>query len=239
MRGTAPSWVWPAGLGAASVACAVTVTVVGGPVRFAAGVLLALYLPGQTAVLALRPAIGRDAVFGTALAVPLSIATTAAVGLLLAGAGWGFEPRLIGWLLAGFCVPLSVVAALGSRGGRALRWSLRPRTARHWWAALPALALTAFLAVQVVAATRNRAADSYFTEFALSGSGSVLVHSRERGTTRYRYEVRVGGGVRQSAGFTLRPGERREFRLDLSPDERGDVRLYRADDQSPYRRLTP
>ena len=74
---------------------------------------------------------------------------------------------------------------------------------------------------------------------AIEPSGSVLVHSRERVTTRFRYELRVGGEVRHSAGFTLRPGERREFPLGLGPDERADVRLYRADEPAPYRRLTP
>jgi hypothetical protein len=110
---------------------------------------------------------------------------------------------------------------------------------RHWWAALPALALTALLVVQLVAATRHRTPDSYYTEFAIEPSGTVLVHSRERAETRFRYEVRVGGAVRQSAGFTLRPGERREFPLALAPEERADVRLYRAGEDQPYRRLTP
>jgi hypothetical protein len=232
-----PPWLWPAGLGAAAMACAAIVTWTGGPVRFAAGAVLALYLPGQLAVLALRRTTGRDAVVGAALVVPLSIAATAVVGLVMAGAGWPFEPGPVAWWLAAACVPLALGSAWARWGAR-----VRPVTVpnpRHWWAAVPALALTALLAVQVVAATRHRAPDSYYTEFAVEPSGSVLVHSRERATTRFRYEVRVGGEVRRSAGFTLRPGERREFPLGLGPDERADVRLYRADEQTPYRRLTP
>jgi hypothetical protein len=189
------------------------------------------------AVLALRRTTGRDAVAGAALVVPLSIAVAAVVGLVMAGAGRPFEPGTVGWMLAAVCVPLAFGSAWARRGGRP-----RPVTVpslRHWWAAVPALALTALLAVQIVAAARHRPPDSYYTEFAIEPSGSVLVHSRERVTTRFRYEVRVGGEVRRSAGFTLRPGERREFPLALGPDERADVRLYRADEQTPYRRLTP
>jgi hypothetical protein len=234
-RQAAP-WLWPGGLGMAAVACAAIVTVAGGPARFAAGVVLALYLPGQLAALALRRGTGRDGVFGAALVVPLSIAVTAAVGLVVAAAGWPFRPAVVGWLLAAACQPLAVAAALARKGGPR---PLAVRGFRHWWAVLPALALTALLGVQLVAASRHRTPDSYYTEFAIQPSGSVLVHSRERATTRFRYEVRVDGSVRQSAGFTLRPGERREFPLGLRPDERADVRLYRADADEPYRRLTP
>jgi hypothetical protein len=232
-----PPWLWPAGLGAGAVACAAIVSSAGGPVRFAAGAVLALYLPGQLMVLALRRTTGRDAVFGAALVVPLSIAASAILGLVVAGAGWAFEPAPVGWSLAAVCVPLAAVAAWARRGARG-----RPipvPAPRHWWAAIPVVALTALLAVQIVAAHRHRTPDSYYTEFAVEPSGSVLVHSRERATTRFRYEVRVGGEVRQSSGFTLRPGERREFPLSLGPDERADVRLYRADESAPYRRLTP
>jgi hypothetical protein len=234
----APPWLLPGGLGAVAVACAAVVTVVGGPARFVTGAVLALYLPGQLAALALRRSIGRDGVFAAALVVPLSIAATAAVGLVVAAAGWPFRPAVVGWLLAAVCQPLALVAALTGKGGPR---PLAVRGLRHWWAALPVLALTALLGVQLVAASRHRTPDSYYTEFGIQPSGSVLVHSRERATTRFRYEVRVGGAVRQSAGFTLRPGERREFPLDLGPGERADVRLYRADADAdePYRRLTP
>jgi len=257
-----PLWLWPGGLGAAAAACAAIVTVSGGPVRFAAGLVLALCLPGSLGVLVLRRDTGRDGVFVAALVVPLSIAATAAVGLLVAAAGWSFRPAVVGWLLAAVCLALGVAAA--STGPRAARPEPRaarpepraarpepraarpePRAARasrywrYWWAALPALALTVVLVLQLGAATRQRTPDSYYTEFAIQPSGSVLVHSRERATTRFRYEVRVGGTVRQSAGFSLRPGERREFPLRLGPDERADVRLYRADGDEPYRRLTP
>jgi len=236
-----PLWLWPGGLGAAAAACAAIVTVSGGPVRFAAGLVLALCLPGSLGVLVLRRDTGRDGVFVAALVVPLSIAATAAVGLLVAAAGWSFRPAVVGWLLAAVCLALGVAAA--STGPRAARPEPRAARAsrywRYWWAALPALALTVVLVLQLGAATRQRTPDSYYTEFAIQPSGSVLVHSRERATTRFRYEVRVGGTVRQSAGFSLRPGERREFPLRLGPDERADVRLYRADGDEPYRRLTP
>jgi hypothetical protein len=245
----ASPWLWPGGLVAAAVVCAAIVTVAGGPVRFAAGVVLALYLPGQLATLALRHTTGRDGVFGAALVVPLSVAGTAAVGLVVAAAGWRFDPAVVGWLLAAVCLALAVTATLPARRGAAwprflAAWPrpLAARAWRYWWAVLPVLALTALLGAQLVAAARHRAPDSYYTEFAVQPSGSVLVHSRERATTMFRYEVRVDGTVRQSAGFTLRPGERREFPLGLRPGERADVRLYRADADGadePYRRLTP
>jgi hypothetical protein len=241
-----PPWLWPGGLAAAAVVCAAIVTVTGGPVRFAAGVVLALYLPGQLATLALRHTTGRDGVFAAALVVPLSVAATAVAGLVVAGAGWPFRPAVIGWLLAAICQPLGVAAALAAKRGPAGTRPFALRGLRNWWAVLPVLALTALLGAQLVATTRHRMPDSYYTEFAIQPSGSVLVHSRERATTRFRYEVRVDGTVRQSAGFTLRPGERREFPLGLRPGERADVRLYRADADDgtdpadePYRRLTP
>ena len=245
VAGRAPvaAWHWPAGLGAGAAACATVVSFVGGPARFAAGAVLALYLPGQLAVLAMRRATGRDGVLAATLVVPLSIAATAAVGFVVAAAGLRFEPAVVGWLLVAVCLPLAVAAALARRRGPQPPPGPQParvpgvRALRHWWAALPALALTALLVVQLVAATRTP--DSYYTEFAIEPSGTVLVHSRERAETRFRYEVRVGGAVRQSAGFTLRPGERREFPLALAPEERADVRLYRAGEDQPYRRLTP
>jgi uncharacterized membrane protein len=236
---TTPSWAWPVGLVTAAVACALTVTLAGGPARFAAGAVLALYLPGHALVLALRRVTGRDGVFGASLVVPLSIGVTAAVGLVLAAGGRPFEPAVVGWPLAVICAALAAVAAVAGDRGATPRRPLPTTGLRYWWAALPVLALTGLLAVQVVMAVRHPSPDPSYTEFALDPSGSVLVHSHERATTRFRYEVRVGDAVRRSAGFTLRPGERREFPLNLGPHERADVRLYRADERTPYRRLTP
>lgn len=110
------------------------------------------------------------------------------------------------------------------------------RRAGLWWAAVPVVGLTALLVVQVVAANRHRTADSYYTEFALDGSNAVLVYSRERTPVRFRIETRVDGAVRHSIAFELRPGEERVF-APVATGARVEVRLYRAGQQDPYRRL--
>jgi hypothetical protein len=116
------------------------------------------------------------------------------------------------------------------------RWRPHPRW--RWLAAAPAVALGVVLAVQLHG---YRAAGSWYTELAVvgeTGSGAtVVVHSRERHTTGFRYETRAGGAVVQTARFSLAPGERREFTVSRADRGRVEVRLYRADDRTPYRYL--
>jgi uncharacterized membrane protein len=251
-----------------AAACAVVIAVAAGPARFVAGALLALCLPGLLAADALARGAGPDArpdrVLGATLVVPLSIAATAIAGLVAAATGWGFRPGPVAALLAAECVALGVVAAWPRRAAPlaapAAPATTEPATRRGRpdlravVAAAPVAALTAVLAVAVVATARHRTADSYYTEFAVEPSGSgrgeawpqvfVVVHSRERAPTRFRIDIRVDGVVNRSVAFTLRPGERQVVpvhsgsTVDSGPAGGAEARLYRADETAPYRRLT-
>ncbi|WP_203933017.1 DUF1616 domain-containing protein [Virgisporangium ochraceum] len=227
-------------------ACAVVVAVAPGPARFAAGLLLALVLPGWLAIAALYGRHRPDPVLAATLVGPLSFVLTAAAGLTVAGFGWGFRPDVVGTLLAVGCVVMCAIAMLrrrhartGPAVGAATPQPTRggvPGVARVWWAAVPVLGLTVLLLTQVVTATRHRTADSYYTEFGLDASGAVVVHSAESTPTRFRLETYVDGALRRSAGFELRPGERRVFPT-VEGGTRVEIRLYRADHPEPYRRL--
>jgi hypothetical protein len=228
---------------AAALGCAALALLASGPPRFVAGVLLGLVLPGRLAVVALLPS--RPGLLGHVLTVPLSLATCATVGLVVAGTRHGFHPVLVVAGLAAACLLLACIATVRRyrRQDRRVRsagfgvgpiGSLRPRV---WWlAAVPTLALSAFLVVQLAAATHHRTADSYYTEFAVEGS-DVVVRSREREAVHFRYEASQGGVVVQSAEFNLRPGEQARFALYPAPGARVEARLYRAGAGTPYRRL--
>src|SRR4051812_37557785 len=89
---------------AVAALCGVLALVAPAPVRFGAGVLLALYLPGRLAVLALLP--GRPGLLGHVLTVPLSLAVCALVGFSLAGTRAGFHPPLVVGALVASCLAL-------------------------------------------------------------------------------------------------------------------------------------
>ena len=109
---------------------------------------------------------------------------------------------------------------------------------------MPVVALTGVLGWHLAGAYHARPPDSYYTEFAVepatgSGTGvSVVVHSREQAALAFRFEARVGDVVERSDRFLLRPGERRVFPVPASGAGRVELRLYRADRSTPYRRLT-
>jgi hypothetical protein len=205
-----------------------------GPAQFVAGLVLSMYLPGRLAVAVLLPEA--DRYLRLTLTFALSLAATALVGLVVAATRTGFAPAHVANGLAGLCVLLAVAAAVGEQGSPA---AAPPRAS---WAALPAVVLTVVLVAQLVAATRHRGPDSYYTQLALvpagtGGSATVEVYSRERDAVGFRYEERAGGAVLRAVDFMLLPGERRTFELSTSDGTRKEVLLFRDGQRAPYRRL--
>jgi hypothetical protein len=108
---------------------------------------------------------------------------------------------------------------------------------RAWLAALPAVALTLVLVAALVDVTRSRPAESYYTELALEPPGTVTVHSRERSSMDFRFEVRVAGTLTEASEFELQPDQRRSVQLSSVEGAVVEVLLYRAGGEAPYRRL--
>jgi len=218
---------------AASVCTAVVSLVggpAGGPVRFAAGLVLALVVPARLAVLALFADRDPERLFlRLTLAVPLGLAVCAVAGALVAV---GFDPSRSALVLLLACVVLAVVAFLRA-----------PASAPVWrpslsWAvvlcAVPALVLTGFVAWRV--AVFAGAPGPAYTEFAVDSANSLEVRSHERATRRFRLETSVDGQVSETAEFDLRPGETARFLVTGGGSVR--ARLYVAGQASPYRELS-
>jgi hypothetical protein len=179
----------------------------------------------------------RARVLGAVAAGTASIAIAMLTGWAIAATGRRFEPVRVAAPLFGVCVAAALVAA--RRAGRPPS-TVHFRPNRRWLWAVPAAALTVVLAVQVVAATRYRPADSYYTElFAVTtGAGiTVVVHCVERSTMDYRYEELAAGTIVASARFRLAPGQRQGFPLTDPGGRRAEIRLYVGDSTDPYRRL--
>jgi hypothetical protein len=121
-----------------------------------------------------------------------------------------------------------------------------PAGAPRWFspwvalAALPALVLSAVLAVQISAYIRHRPADTYYTELsvvAVGGPETVQIYSRERSPENFRCEQRLDGVLARQDWFALRPGRR--ILLPVTPAGAGrvEIRLFRGTEASAYRRL--
>jgi hypothetical protein len=178
-------------------------------------------------------------VLRTVLTAALSLGTTMVVGLALAATGLGFRT---GTGASGMFAGCLLFAAAAVRHRRSPAWPpILPRPRWHWFAAVPAALLCGVLVVQIGATVRYRPAGSWYTELALAGEtghdATVVVDSRERGTLDFRYEERVDGVVLYTTGFALAPGERRQFTVSRAGAVRIEIRLYRGDDNTPYRYL--
>jgi hypothetical protein len=170
---------------------------------------------------------------------PLSLVATAVAGLAVAAVGRGFRPVAVCATLLAQCLLLAAVS-IGRRyrdsPGAPGFWRPAVRPRLSWLAALPAVALTGVLGWQVADAARYRSPESYYTELATSGTGAVVVRSRERAPQSYRLEVRRDGQVKETTEFRLEPDG---VRLVPVPAETSgtEVRLYRAGETVPYRHL--
>jgi hypothetical protein len=238
------------------------------PARAVGGVLLACYLPGRLTLDVLRrPGTRSDPVLDHMLAVALSLVATMLLGSVAAGFGLGFTGTRMALLSAVLSAGIGL-AALGrtdrelwKQPGEELenpdlgRGELgRPPMARttestgvpRWFsppvalAALPALALSVVLAVQITAYIGQRPADSYYTELSVvtvGGLATVRVNSRERSPENFRCEQRLNGALVRHDRFALRPG--RSILLPVTRAGPGlfEIKLFRGTDASAYRRL--
>jgi hypothetical protein len=250
---------WPTGrragivvLTCLALACSALVATGWEPARAIGGALLACYLPGRLALGALRqPGARFDPALDHVLAVGLSIVATMLLGAVAAGFGLGFTGRRMALLSAALSAALGF-AALGRTGlGRRPVATDRtapagPGGAPRWFspwvalAALPALALSAVLAVQVTAHIRHRPANSYYTELsvvAVGGSPTVQVHSLERSPENFRCEQRLDSVLVRQDRFALRPGRRILLPVTAAGAGRVEIRLFRGTEASAYRRL--
>jgi hypothetical protein len=222
----------------AAAGCALLVGTAGGVLRFVAGLLLTTALPGGLAVTLVTTRFRGDRrLWNAALVVPLSLAVSALAGALIAVSGVGFRPATVASALLVCCLLVGAVALVRNRDGAKVSWRwpvVRPTAVL---AAVPVLALTALLAVWVVAATHDRNAESYYTELAAESTTSILVHSHERATMRFRLETTVDGEWRDSAEFTLGPGESTRFSVAAGGGH-ARARLYVAGHSTPYRQIT-
>jgi hypothetical protein len=229
------------------MACAAVVLLTGGGARFAAGLVLGLYLPGRLAVLAL---FGRaaDRVLAAVLTVALSLGAAMLVGLGAAATG-RLEPAWVAVGLACLCLVFGGVALVRADAHADEELAAdgdgepdpdRPRWRwRYGLAALPVAALTALLVVQIGLAVRHRTVDSYYTELSVDpGRPVVTVRSFERDVIEYRYEERVDGLLVRASRFTLAPGQRADVTVSGDESARVELLLFRGDESTPYRRVS-
>ena len=245
-----------------ALACSALVATGWEPARAVGGALLACYLPGRLALGALRrPGARSDPALDHTLAVALSLVATMLLGAVAAGFGLGFTGSRMALLSAVLSATVGLAAlcrtGLGRTGlGRTGLGRMPvaadtaapagPAGAPSWFspwvalAALPALALSAVLAVQVTAYIRHRPANSYYTELsvvAIGGPAAVRVDSRERSSENFRCEQRLDGVLVRQDRFALRPG--RSILLPVTPAGAGrvEIQLFRGTEASAYRRL--
>lgn len=248
-----------------ALACSALVATGWEPARAVGGALLACYLPGRLALGVLRPPGARpDPALDLVLAVALSLVATMLLGAVAAGFGLGFTDSRMSLLSAALSAALGLAALgrtdpdLGDLGRTDLGRTGLGRTPaataaltestgvprrfspRVALAAVPALALSAVLAVQVTAYIRHRPVDSYYTELsvvAVGGPATVQVNSRERATQTFRCEQWSDGVLVRQDRFALRPG--RSILLPVAPAGAGriEIRLFRGTQASAYRRL--
>jgi len=226
-----------------ALGCSAAVATGWEPARAVGGVLLACYLPGRLAVGALRrPGARPDPALDLVLAVALSLVATMLLGAVAAGFGLGFTGGRMAVLSAAMSVALGL-AAIGrtDTGGRTEPTGVPRRFApRVALAAVPALALSAVLTVQVAAYIRHRPPDSYYTELsvvAVGGPATVRVHSRERATETFRCEQRVDRVLVRQDRFVLSPGRSMTLPLAAAGTGRLEIRLFRGTETNAYRRL--
>jgi hypothetical protein len=235
-----------------ALACSALVAIGWEPARAVGGALLACYLPGRLALDALRrPGARSDPALDHVLAVGLSLLATMLLGAVAAAFGLGFTGNRMAVLSTGLSAALGL-AALGRTGLGGMAAATDPAApagpagAPRWFsrwvvlAALPALALSAVLAVQVTAYIRHRPAGSYYTELSVVAVGApatVRIHSRERSAENFRCEQRLDGVLVRQDRFALRPG--RSILLPLTPAGPGrvEIQLFRGTETSAYRRL--
>ena len=228
------------------------------PAQAVGGALLACYLPGRLALGALRrPGARADHALDHALAVALSLVATMLLGAFAAGLGLGFAGSRMALLSAALSTVLGLAAlrrtdldldpdpdgtASAPTAAAPTEPTGRPRLFSPWvaLAALPALALSAVLAVQVTAYVRHRPADSHYTELsvvAVNGQSTVQVNSRERATENFRCEQRRDGMLVRQDRFTLHPGRRIQLPVTPAGAGRVEIKLFRGTEANAYRRL--
>ena len=217
------------------------------PAQAVGGALLACYLPGRLALGALRGQGERaDDALEHALAVALSLVATMLLGAVAAGFGLGFAGSWMALLSAALSAALGLAAL--RRTDPDLEPDARtestgtPRSFSPWvaLAALPAVALSAVLAVQVTTYIRHRPADSYYTELsvvAVDGRSTVQVHSREHTTENFRCEQRRDGVLVRQDRFTLGPGGGIQLPVTPAGIGRVEIKLFRGTETNAYRRL--
>jgi hypothetical protein len=212
--------------------CTAIVSLVGGPARFAAGLVLALVIPARLAVLALVADLDPERrLLRVTLAVPLGLAVCTVAGAAVALVHRGFDPARSALALLLACVVLAVVALIRSHPSPV--YSL-PVSRLVVLCTLPALVLTGFAVWR--AATIAREPGPAYTEFAADSANSVEVRSHERATRRFRLETSVDGQVSETAEFDLRPGESARFVVADGASVR--ARLYVSGQAAPYRELS-
>jgi hypothetical protein len=234
-----------------ALVCSALVAIGWEPTRAVGGALLACYLPGRLALGVLRrPDARSDPALDQVVAVGLSLVATMLLGAVAATFGLGFTGSRMALLSAALSAALGL-AALGRTGpGRvpAAAARSRPAGASMWFrpwvalAALPAIALTTVLAVQVTAYVRHRPAASVYTELsvmAVGGPEMVRVESRERSSVSFRCDQRLDGVLMRQDRFTLEPGRSILLPLTRSGAGRVEVLLFRGTEASAYRRLIP
>jgi hypothetical protein len=231
-----------------ALACAAFVASGWEPARAVGGALLACYVPGRLALAALRrPGARSDPAIDHVVAVGLSLVATMLVGALVAGFGLGFTGSRMALLSAVLSAGLGLAALIRTGVGPMPVDAEAGAIAGPKWfspwvalAALPALVLSAVLAVQLTAYVRHRPATSYYTELsvvAVGGPPVVQVHSRERSAETFRCDQRLDGVLVRQDRFTLHPG--RSIRLPLTQAGAGrvEIQLFRGAKGAAYRRL--
>ena len=235
-----------------ALACSALVATGREPARAVGGALLACYLPGRLALSALRrPGTRSEPALDHLLAVALSLVATMLLGAVAAGFGLGFTGSRMALLSAALSAALGLAAFRRTdldRGGPPTATATATESTRgpRWFspsvalAAVPGLALSAVLAVQVTAYVRHRPADSYYTELsvvAVGGPAAVQVNSRERSSVNFRCDQRLDGVLVRQDRFALHPG--RSIRLPVTPAGAGqvEIQLFRGTETSAYLRL--
>jgi O-antigen/teichoic acid export membrane protein len=237
-----------------ALACSALVATGREPARAIGGALLACYLPGRLALGGLRrPGTRPDPALDHTLAVALSLVTTMLLGAFAAGFGLGFTGSRMALLSGALSAVLGLIALRrtdldsGGLGRTPTATATTDSTGVSRWlspsvalAAVPALALSAVLAVQVAAYTRHRPADSYYTELsvvAVGGLTTVRVDSRERSAESFRCEQRLHGVLVRQDRFALRPGRSILLPVTQGGPGRVEILLFRGTDANTYRRL--
>lgn len=236
-----------------ALVCSALVAIGWEPTRAVGGALLACYLPGRLALDVLRrPGARSDPALDHVVAVGLSLVATMLLGAVAAAFGLGFTGGRMALLSAALSSALGL-AALGRTGpGRAPATAAAvpsgPAGAPTWFrpwvalAALPAIALSAVLAVQVTAYVRDRPGASFYTELSVVAVGDpamVRVESRERSSESFRCDQRLDGVLIRQDRFTLEPGRSILLPLTRSGAGRVEILLFRGAEASAYRRLIP